>query len=137
MQHTQKVSPVPSSFPENPETLYSEGLSHQEKGRLREAIAIFSFLCSRRPVEVRFWFSLSASLQEAKFYEEALRAWGVAAILQDQNPYPHFHTAECCFQLHHFTDAAQALDRSLDRIEGAHPLLEKIEMLKKQWGSSA
>ncbi len=133
MQELQKVHTIHRASPTNTEFLYSRGLSHHREGHLKEAIQIFSILCTYRPVEIRFWLSLSTSLQEAKRYEEAHRTWGVAAILQDSDPYPHFHIAECCLYLHNFTEASQALEKSLARIEGTHPLLEKIAMLKKQW----
>ena len=92
-----------------------------------------ALLCTRRPLESRFWFALGATLQESKSYSDALHAWAMAALLQKEDPYPHFHAAECCFSLQWSEDAAMALKEAEVRTPKTHPLKGKISLLKEQW----
>ena len=40
---------------------------------------------------------LAASLQMCKSYDEAIETYGVAAMLDDNDPHAHYHAAECYF----------------------------------------
>lgn len=117
------------------EKFYSYGFAQYGSGNWAEAADAFRVLCTRRPLEPRFWFALGATLQEAGSYHEALHSWAMAALLKKDDPYPHFHAAECCFSLSMETDAAKALTESEFRIksEPAHPLKTKIGLLREQW----
>lgn len=117
------------------EQFYAYGFAHYGSGRWKEAADTFRLLCTRRPLEPRFWFALGATLQEAGSYKDALQSWAMAALLQKEDPYPHFHAAECCFSLQMSEEAAKALAQSEMRIpvEEKHPLKPKIGLLKQQW----
>ena len=120
---------------EEVETFYSYGFAQYGSGNWAEAADTFRVLCTRRPMEPRFWFALGATLQEAGRYQEAVYSWAMAALLKKEDPYPHFHAAECCFSLSMSSDAAKALNESEQRIqtEAAHPLKSKIGLLRQQW----
>lgn len=120
---------------EEVEKFYSFGFAHYGSGHWNEAADVFRVLCTRRPLESRFWFALGATLQEAGSYEDALYSWAMAALLKKEDPYPHFHAAECCFSLQMSEDAAKALAESETRIraESQHPLKPKISLLRQQW----
>ncbi len=68
---------------------------------------------------------------------DALHAWAMAALLKKEDPYPHFHAAECCFSLGHYEDAVKALREASSKLENNHPLGEKIALLKEQWRITA
>ncbi len=120
---------------EEVEKFYAYGFAHYGSGHWSEAADVFRVLCTRRPLEPRFWFALGATLQEAGSYFDALHSWAMAALLKHEDPYPHFHAAECCLSLHMTQDAAKALTESEARIQGepSHPLKVKIGLLKHQW----
>ncbi|MGB7978346.1 MAG: tetratricopeptide repeat protein [Chlamydiales bacterium] len=120
---------------EEVERFYAYGFAHYGSGNWGEAADTFRVLCLRRPMEPRFWFALGATLQEAGSYNEALHSWAMAALLKREDPYPHFHAAECCFSLRMAQDAAKALAESEMRVRSdpAHPLNPKIGLLKRQW----
>lgn len=120
---------------EQVERFYAHGFAHYGSGHWDEAADLFRILCTRRPLESRFWFALGATLQEAARYREALYSWAMAALLKKEDPYPHFHAAECCLSLEMSGDAAKALHESELRIqsEAVHPLKEKIGLLKERW----
>ena len=120
---------------EEVERFYSFGFAQYGIGNWAEAADVFRVLCTRRPLEARFWFALGATLQESGSYDEALHSWAMAALLKTEDPYPHFHAAECCFSLHSTDDGAKALNESKMRIKNdpGHPLNERIALLKQQW----
>jgi type III secretion system low calcium response chaperone LcrH/SycD len=117
------------------EKYYTYGFAHYGTGSWAEAADVFRVLCTRRPLEPRFWFALGATLQEAGNYHDALHSWAMAALLKKEDPYPHFHAAECCFSLEMADDAAKALAEAEQRAQpaDAHPLKDKIGLLKQQW----
>lgn len=120
---------------EDVERFYAFGFAQYGSGNWSEAADVFRVLCTRRPLEPRFWFALGATLQEAGSYNEALHSWAMAALLKKEDPYPHFHAAECCFSLQNIQDAALALQESEVRIsrEPTHPLKGLIGLLRQQW----
>lgn len=118
---------------EEVERFYTYGFAQYGSGNWGEAADVFRVLCTRRPLEPRFWFALGATLQEAGSYHDALHSWAMAALLKKEDPYPHFHAAECCFSLHMSDDAAKALSESETRIQSDHPLKPKIGLLRQQW----
>lgn len=119
------------------EKFYLCAYSHYHSGHWTEAADIFRLLCTRRPLESRFWFGLGAALQEGGSYFDALHAWAMASLLNKEDPYPHFHAAECYFSLSDRTEAVKALDEAYLKIEQNHPLGEKIALLKEQWRKPA
>jgi tetratricopeptide (TPR) repeat protein len=107
---------------EEVEKFYAYGFAHYGSGNWNEAAD-------------GFWFALGATLQEAGSYYDALHSWAMAALLKKEDPYPHFHAAECCFSLQMSEDAAKALKESEIRMgkEPLHPLKIKIGLLRQQW----
>lgn len=126
---------APTISLEEIEQFYAFGFAQYGSGNWGKAADAFRVLCTRRPMESRFWFALSATLQEAGSYQEALHSWAMAALLKKEDPYPHFHAAECCFSLQILKDAAKALKESEERISSdpTHPLKGKIALLRHQW----
>ena len=114
---------------------YSYGFAQYGSGNWAEAADVFRVLCTRRPLESRFWFALGATLQEAGSYLEALHSWAMAALLEKEDPYPHFHAAECCISLNMGEDASKALTEAELRTkkDPTHPLKNKICLLRQQW----
>ncbi len=115
------------------EQFYAYGFAQYGTGNWTEAADVFRVLCTRRPLEERFWFALGASLQQARSYSDALHAWSMAALLSPENPLPHFHAAECCFSLQNKDDGAKALKEAEQRLKNPDPLQGKIAILKEQW----
>ena len=119
------------------EAFYQYAYSHYNSGHWTEAADIFRLLCTRRPLDSRFWFGLGAALQEGGSYIDALHSWAMAALLKTEDPYPHFHAAECYFSLGDGQEAAKALKEAALKIEATHPLGEKISLLREQWRVTA
>lgn len=115
------------------EQFYAYAFAQYRSGGLERAAEIFQVLCARRPLEARFWFGFAATLQEEKKYEGALRGWAMAALLNQNDPYPHFHAAECYLSIRHLPDASRALKETERRIDKNHPLEDRIPLLKETW----
>lgn len=120
---------------EEVENFYAYGFAQYGSGNWNEAADTFRVLCTRRPFESRFWFALGATLQEASNFKEAIYSWAMAALLKKEDPYPHFHAAECAFSMGDAKDGLLALNESEARLqkEMNHPLKGKISLLKQQW----
>ncbi|MDE3046391.1 MAG: tetratricopeptide repeat protein [Verrucomicrobiota bacterium] len=113
---------------------YAYAFSLYQAGDWTRAAEIFQVLCERCPFEPKFWFGLGASLQqEGKDFEKALRAWAMTAFLEPENPYPHFHAAECASSLKRPEEAAAALQEADAKAEESHPLKGRIDALKRSW----
>jgi len=116
------------------EAYYSKAYAEYQANLTHEAAETFSVLCARKPLESRFWVGLGASLQACTQYEKALYAWAMAAILDPENPFPHFHAAECCDSLNQSTDALKALAEAKKRVKDpSHRLYKPIRLLEETW----
>jgi type III secretion system low calcium response chaperone LcrH/SycD len=115
------------------EKFYAYAYAHYTSGNWSEAADVFRLLCTRRPLEAKFWFGLGATLQESSSYNDALHAWAMCALLKKEDPYPHFHAAECYFSLEQEKEAQKALSEAGSRVSEMDPLQEKIAILKEQW----
>ena len=114
---------------------YKSAFALYEAGKFREAACVFTDLCSHAPYEYAFWKGLASSLLMEENFEPSLSAWGVCAILNEKDPYPHFHAAECLISIKQFADAIKALDKAYERALEMkdEKLLGKIETLKQMY----
>ena len=120
------------------EQFYAFGFAQYGCGNWEKATKAFSVLCARRPLEPRFWFGLGATLQEWGQYEGAMRAWAMTALLDRDDPYPHFHAAECAPSMKNEKEAQLALKEAEKRLmPSAHPLEGRISLLKRMWGGAS
>jgi type III secretion system low calcium response chaperone LcrH/SycD len=117
---------------------YSFGYSLYENGEYERASKIFEILISHGgAMEKKFWFSYASSLQMLKEYTKALKAWAMTALLDDKNPLPHFHAAECYISLNDFAEAKKALEEAKKRcsthLDVTHQdVLNQIELLESR-----
>lgn len=119
--------------PEQAEKFYSLGFSLYGAGNYKESADVFEVLCAQWPLEPKHWFALASSRQENTEYDKALHAWAMAAILKSEDPYPHFHAAECCLSLNQKEEADLALASAHTRSCENPALQDKIALLRQQW----
>jgi len=115
------------------EQFYTYGYAQYKFGNFLQAIDVFRSLCTRRPFESRFWFGLGAACQEMKQYEAAIQSWMMAARTEPNDPYPHFHAAECALSKSDWNRAFGLLKEAEARVAKHHPLKEQIVALKLRW----
>jgi type III secretion system low calcium response chaperone LcrH/SycD len=127
---------APSDFTqEDVSLLYSLGVNLYDRGDYSDAKIVFQRLVLAQPHEKRFWIALGAALQMMQCYEEALPPWAMASLIQDQDPLPHFHAAECLFAVSKHEEAHKALSDAKQRIttETNEALAKKIQALESAW----
>lgn len=116
------------------EELYTLGYQLYDQGRYADSTHCFMKLALCNPFIQPYWCGLASSHQMQKSYQEALHAWGVAALLCEKDPLPHFHASECYFSMREFDEALKAL-KSAETLLTDTPrdlkLLEKIQLLKQ------
>ena len=118
------------------EVYYEAYRFYQEDIYLKSSTA-FRWLILLNPFVDKYWKGLAASLQLLGKYEKALHAYAMAALLDSDNPYPHFHAYECYEDMQNPEDAEKALDLAYQRTlgnEAYRDLQVEIETCKKQRG---
>jgi type III secretion system low calcium response chaperone LcrH/SycD len=116
------------------EELYTLAYQLYDQGRYGDCVHCFTKLALCNPFIQPYWSGLASSHQMQKSYKEALPAWGVAALLNEKDPLPHFHAAECYFSLKEFDEAVKALNSAevlLTDTPRDLNLLEKIHVLRQ------
>lgn len=115
-------------------SLYEAAYAHYQSGQYEKASELFLQLVLIRPFIDPHWRGLASSYQMLGKYKEALKAWGHAALLADENPMPHLHAAECLFSIHEKEEAQKALNCASARLkndESSEPLRKKIELMRQ------
>jgi type III secretion system low calcium response chaperone LcrH/SycD len=89
--------------------LYALAYRYYESRHYREAVHFFRVLCAMDCDDPKHWLGLGAAYQMLKDYDEALPAYGLAAVLDQTNPQVHLHAADCFIALKRIPDARNAL----------------------------
>lgn len=113
------------------EEIYALGYGSYAAGNFAQAAQFFTALVLKNPYEGKFWRGLASAQQMETKYRDALQAWALVAMLEDTDPLPHFHAAECLTSLNESADAVKALDMAEKRIrDGSAELRQKIQLLR-------
>lgn len=125
------------------EATYAAAYNFYNYGKFDQAESLFTVLCQLDQYEHKFWMGLGASRQMQKKFEEATLAYGMAAVMDENNPNPAMHAADCFIAMKNFSQAEKALVAVLTLCEGKneHKKLldkanEKMETIKKKLGES-
>lgn len=114
---------------------YSYAFSLYQGGNYTQATTLFSELVLLNPFDEKLWRGLASSRQMSQEYEAALQAWALVALLQESDPLPHFHAAECYLSLHDTEEAMKALDVAEMRAQNApetyRELNDQIALLRR------
>jgi type III secretion system low calcium response chaperone LcrH/SycD len=89
---------------------YSQACVFYENNQSQEAENIFLLLISMRPHIKTLWMGLAGAKQKQNNYQGALQAYAMAALLDSDDPIPHYYAALCNIELNHFDDTIKALD---------------------------
>lgn len=128
---------IPSQFEEEDITLlYELAFNLYGANDFEQAGEIFQRLVIAKPFEPRYWQAFASCLHMQKRYEEALVPWSMWCLIDDANPYPHFHAAESLFSLGDIGEGLKALQAAENRDERGD-LKNKIEGLRLAWREHA
>ena len=121
----------PPRSQEEEEALYASAYALYEGGKYKEATEIFTQLVLSSPFSERSWRGLAAAQQQGEQFEAALHAWALVALLESEDPLPHFHAAECLFYLQQREEMLKALGEAEKRLSEKSSFLRgKIDLLK-------
>ena len=112
------------------QTLYTDALREYEMGHYEKAHDLFSCLSTEVPAQPEVWKGLAACNQVQQHYPEALLSWGMAALLDEHDPLPHFHAAECLLAQGDTAEAQKAI-RLAVALPCTEELLDQIVRLKE------
>ena len=124
----KKVLPKEKSIDER----YADAYFLYETGYFEKALQEFFPLVLLQPLNKTYWFALSSCWQMQKNYLQAIEGWKMTSSLDDQNPYPYFHLAECYLSINDAKKACMALQEAEKRFP-QEELENKIKILKQLW----
>lgn len=126
----------PTRFePETLKVLYSTAYEAYMHGQYEKAADGFRLLCTMDEREPKNWMGLGASFQMTSRPDDALFAYAMAVILDDENPWPHFHAGECYLDKKNTVEANQAFLKAkhlaLKDIKKYQAIFNRIEVLTR------
>ncbi|MBN1914895.1 MAG: SycD/LcrH family type III secretion system chaperone [Parachlamydiales bacterium] len=124
-------SSLPRLTQEENISLYAQGYAFYQQGQYEKGAEIFKILTLHDPMEEKFFKGLASCYQMQGFFEKATESWAICALLDKNDPYPHFHAAECLISLGEKNDAIKALLEAKKRLstKNKKQLEGKIDLL--------
>ena len=115
--------------------LYSQAYSFYHSGLYYKARDCFRVLTAVEPGNYNHWFGLGATLQMIREYQDAIQAYSLSALadLDEKDPFPHFHAAECLMAIRKYDRAIIALNSAeaiAKQQKSPQQLLNQIEQLR-------
>ena len=92
------------------EAVYNFAHNAYQQRNYDHAIKLFQFLAENDHAESRFWMGLAASYQMAGQHEQAVTAYGAAALLDATDPQAPLRAGECFLAMRDWQGARKALD---------------------------
>lgn len=120
------------------EQIYAAAYHHYENGKYEEAVRLFRFLIVSDVNSRRNWMGLAASQQMLKEYDEAIKSYTFAALMDDHDPYVFFYAAECLISKGDIPLGLQMLGsvkKAAGKQEKYKDLLAQTELLEQAWSS--
>lgn len=115
--------------------LYASAYTLYNDGNYETAAQLFTQLVLTAPFNHGFWRGLASSEQMRKEYNAALHAWCMVVLLNDKDPFPHFHAGECYLSLNNPAEAMRAFNAAEKllnpELEAERKLADKIKILKQ------
>jgi type III secretion system low calcium response chaperone LcrH/SycD len=99
------------------EALYSLGHHLYSNSHYRDARLIFGYLVIQNHREPRYTNAYASSLKISGDTKQAIKYYSIASMLDADDPFPIFYTAECLLTLNFITEATEALGFVLERCE--------------------
>lgn len=120
------VNPLATLSKDEAEALYTLGHNYYQQGNYQEAVTLFEWLCRHSTIEGRYLKALGAACQMIERYKTAINAYGLAAVLDIEDPEPSIFACECLLHLSEFDRAKQAY-------EAAEMQMEKLRPEREDW----
>lgn len=130
---------LPNLSDASKEELYSTGYELYRNGKYGDAKAFFRMLTLVEPTTKRFWVGLGACNKMLKMFDDAINTYGIAAVLDPDDPYIHWHAADCFFQTGNRQMALATLASAIATAKNDKKhvaLVSKLELLHTVWSGN-
>lgn len=131
-------SPVKPLSENSSKALYSLAHEFYRNAKYNEAKQFFKYLTVANPFEESYWVGLAACCHMLEDYKTAIEHYSIAALQNPNNPYTHWHAAECFFADNNLDQAKTALESALHIINNNKEhkdLLPQLDLLNQRWKS--
>lgn len=99
-------------------TFYKAAHGLFETQSYKEAADAFFFLTNLNPYHHAYWLGLGMSEHLNEDHSSALIAYGMAAMTDQENPLPHYHSASCYRELLDIENAIASYDLAIQIADG-------------------
>ncbi len=99
------------------EALYAVAYNTYAAGKYDDSASFFGILMTINPADVRVYIGFAASLQMKKDYENAALFYQWACGIDQADPTPMYHSAECYMAMQDIPATKSALTYCLKRID--------------------
>ncbi len=132
-----RLADIHGATPRELEATYTFAYNLYNQARWHEALRVFSFLVQEDHLDRRFHLGRGGCLKMLKRHEDALKAYGIAHLLDVDDPTVGLYVAECLMALGRRGDAKVALEaviaiaedqpRFADLVRRANAVIHLIE----------
>ena len=117
--------------PDEIEALYVLGANYYSQKNFAKAEEIFSYALPFDFFHLKLIMGLAATRKMLGKYEDGLKAYALAGLLDMENPEPSFYAAECFFALGQVPQCREALDAALGLAQGEPKYKKLCTQIKK------
>jgi type III secretion system low calcium response chaperone LcrH/SycD len=96
------------------EGLYTQAYNLYSQGKYKDASYIFIVLLLLDPKQLKFQLGSAACLHRLGKYEKAAQVYLICSAMDQTNPLPHFHAADCYIKLGALPLAEMSLKNALE-----------------------
>lgn len=97
------------------EGIYAQAYRLYNTGKYAEATHLFRMLVMLNATEAKYILGLAACFHMLKEYQNAVQTYSMCAMLDPENPIPHYHASDCYVQMKDNLSAIIALDLAVQR----------------------
>lgn len=108
------------------EQVYDMGFKLYQSGNYKDAKAYFTLLTMGHIKEPRYMMARAATEHMLKEYYNAVVSYTIAAILDPDSPFPHYHASDCYMKMEDLMNACVALKMTIKRC-GENPKFKSMK----------
>lgn len=97
------------------EGIYGQAYRLYNTGKYRDACQLFRLLIMLNTSEPKYIMGLAACFHMLKEYKSAVETYLLAAMIEPDNPVPHFHASDCYIQSNNQVSALVSLEMAVKR----------------------
>lgn len=116
------------------ELCYNQALHCFEAGEYKNGAALFSLLVMINPGYNHFWVGLGMCHQALTRWDQALKAYSMAGLIDSKDPLCHLYISECHSKHNNWADAREEATKALELIDISHDAkYNEIKELALEW----